>query len=75
MENKMATAVSELPELLTEDEAAKILKQSKVNLWRERKAGRISYKQIGRRGIRYTPADLAEYLERQARPATAAAAA
>lgn len=49
--------------LLTEDEAAQALKVCARTLRKERKAGRLSYVSI-RGAIRYTNADLAEYIEK-----------
>lgn len=67
--------------LHTEKEAAKSLGLSPVTLKRERRRGQIEYTLLGVRGIRYTQAQLDEYLERGRRrnatatPATVATAA
>lgn len=49
--------------LLTEREAAEMLRVCARTLRKERKAGRLSYVSI-RGAIRYTNADLAEYIEK-----------
>lgn len=51
------------PALLTEQEAAEALRVCARTLRKERKAGRLSYISI-RGAIRYTNADLAEYIEK-----------
>lgn len=54
--------VMKLPCLVTEGEAAEALGMSIFTLARERKAGRIAFRKM-RRGVRYTEADLAAYIE------------
>lgn len=61
--------------LHTEPEAAALLGISRLTLKRERKRGSIEYTQLGVRGIRYTQAQLDEYLTRgRRRNATATVA-
>lgn len=55
-------------ELFTTDEAAIFLRTSPVTLWRERKAGRISFHRIASK-IVYTRQDLENYLKRNKREA------
>jgi hypothetical protein len=50
-------------EVFTEDEAAEILRISKVTLWRERKRGRISFRRSASRPV-YLREDLDDYLRR-----------
>jgi len=50
-------------EVFTEDEAAEILRISKVTLWRERKKGRISFRRSASRPV-YLREDLDAYLKR-----------
>ena len=50
-------------EVFTEDEAAEILRISKVTLWRERKKGHISYRRSASRPV-YLREDLDAYLKR-----------
>lgn len=56
------TDLLHLPRLLTEAEAAEKLGMTVYTLARERKAGRIRHRKP-RRGVRYTAADLAAYVE------------
>lgn len=51
-------------DLHTEAEAAALLGVSRQTLKRERKRGRIEYTLLGVRGIRYTQAQLHDYLDR-----------
>ena len=46
----------------TDREAAKFLRMSQIKLWRERKAGRISFRRLGGQ-LAYTLSDLQEYLD------------
>lgn len=50
--------------LYSESEAAALLGISRLTLKRERKRGSIEYTLLGMRGIRYTQAQLDEYLAR-----------
>ena len=52
--------------LMTEKEAAKILRLSTVTLWRERKSGQISFRRFAGK-IFYTRQDISEYIERAKR--------
>jgi hypothetical protein len=56
---------SNLPtlEVFTEDEAAEILRISKVTLWRERKRGRIICRRSASRPV-YLREDITNYLNR-----------
>ena len=56
-------------EVFTEDEAARILRISKVTLWRERKKGRINYRRSASRPV-YLREDLENYLKLAARDQT-----
>ncbi len=53
-------------ELFTDKEAAEYLRISQVTLWRERKAGKISFRRAASKII-YTHDDLLDYLERNKR--------
>ncbi|CAN5564151.1 hypothetical protein BH10ACI1_BH10ACI1_10850 [soil metagenome] len=55
-------------QIYTDKEASIFLRISQVTLWRERKAGRISFHRAASKII-YTSADLEEYLERTKRAA------
>jgi hypothetical protein len=55
-------------ELFTAREACAVLRISPVTLWRERKAGRISFRRVASRVV-FTGRDLEEYLERNKREA------
>lgn len=57
-------------ELFTDKEAAEFLRISQVTLWRERKAGKISFRRIASK-IVYLKQDIEEYLERGKRQAFA----
>ncbi len=50
-------------EVYTDDEAATILRMSKVTLWRERKKGKITFRRSASRPV-YLREDLDAYLER-----------
>lgn len=50
-------------EIFTSKDACRILKISTVTLWRERKAGRISFRRIASKVV-FTRQDLDNYLER-----------
>lgn len=50
-------------DLFTSKEACRFLKISPVTLWRERKAGRISFRRIASKVV-FTRQDLEIYLER-----------
>ncbi len=52
--------------LFTDKEAAAYLRISQVTLWRERKAGKISFRRAASKII-YTHDDLQDYLERNKR--------
>lgn len=52
-----------IPELFTESQAAAKIGISEESLARERKAGRIAYQPIGKRGIRYRATHIADYLD------------
>ena len=53
-------------EILTDKEAAEFLRMSQVTLWRERKAGLISFRRCSGK-LGYTRKDLMDYLERAKR--------
>lgn len=53
-------------ELFTDKEASEFLRISQVTLWRERKAGNISFRRLSSK-IVYTREDLESYLERSKR--------
>ncbi len=55
-------------ELFTDKEAAEYLRISQVTLWRERKAGKITFRRIASKII-YLKQDIEEYLERGKRQA------
>jgi hypothetical protein len=55
-------------EIFTDKEAAAYLRISQVTLWRERKAGRISFRRVASKII-YLTEDLEAYLERNKRDA------
>lgn len=59
-------------EIYTDREASEYLRVSQVTLWRERKAGRLTFRRIGGGKIIYLKKDLQEYLENQKRAAYAA---
>jgi excisionase family DNA binding protein len=60
--------------LLNTTEAASLLGVSKAFLERDRWAGaRIPFIRVGTRAVRYRPADLLAYLERQVRRSTSEA--
>jgi len=50
-------------EIFTSKEASRFLRISAVTLWRERKAGRISFRRIASKVV-FTRQDLDNYLER-----------
>lgn len=54
------------PEVFTNRQAAHFLKTSTITLWRERKAGRISFSRVASK-IVYTREDLDNYLKRNKR--------
>ena len=54
--------------LFNEREACAVLGISPVTLWRLRRAGQISFTRV-RNSLRYTEADIAEFLERSKRVA------
>jgi excisionase family DNA binding protein len=51
-----------VPNLLNEAEAAKLLGVSKVTLWRARKAGELKFYRVGGSKVRYAIEHLNEYL-------------
>jgi len=53
-------------EIFTDKEASAYLRCSQVTLWRERKAGKISFRRIASK-IFYTREDLESYIERAKR--------
>jgi len=53
-------------ELYTDKEASEFLRISQVTLWRERKAGKISFRRLSSK-IVYTREDLESYVERAKR--------
>jgi len=55
-------------QIYTDKEASEFLRISQVTLWRERKAGKISFRRLSTK-IVYTRADLDTYLERNKREA------
>ena len=55
--------MQENKDLFTAKEACSFLKISPVTLWRERKAGKISFRRIASK-LMFTRADLEEYLDR-----------
>jgi hypothetical protein len=57
-----ASALSNAPLALTEEAAAEKIGLTADQLRNERRLGRIAYHRIGGRRVRYTEADLAEYL-------------
>lgn len=54
----------------TVDEAAEILRMGRSTLYRLIRAGKVSYRLLDN-GVRFTDADLDEYLEAKHRPAAA----
>jgi excisionase family DNA binding protein len=56
--------------LMTQIEVCDLLGISAITLWRERKAGRISFRRIGSKVV-FLQEDIDEYLERNKRPADA----
>ena len=62
----------EIERVMTQNEVCEILGISPITLWRERKAGRISFRRIASK-IVFTSQDVNEYLERNTRSATAGA--
>ena len=56
--------------LFTDKEAAKFLRISQVTLWRERKAGKITFRRVASK-IVYLKEDLENYLEQNKRGAFA----
>lgn len=52
----------------TDREAAEFLRMSQIKLWRERKAGKISFRRLGGQ-LAYTRHDLEAYLDRCLQPA------
>ena len=60
--------MTERKEIFTAREASVFLRISPVTLWRERKAGRISFRRVASRVI-FLRSDLEEYLERNKREA------
>ena len=66
----MDTPGNDLPQLLTEHEAAAVLRVKSSTVRAERLRSKLGFVRIGAR-IFYTPEQLAEYLERQTVPACA----
>ena len=62
--------ISTESKLLTDKEASVFLRISQVTLWRERKAGKISFRRVASR-IVYSQQDLEKYLEKNKREAFA----
>lgn len=60
--------LTRMHEIFTNREAANFLKTSTITLWRERKAGRISFHRVASK-IVYTREDLDDYLMRNKREA------
>jgi excisionase family DNA binding protein len=56
------------PELLTLDEAARILRISKAKLYTERRSGRLPTREFGRRAPRIHRDDLNRYIQAAAEP-------
>jgi excisionase family DNA binding protein len=56
------------PDILTSKEVCELLKISPVTLWRERRAGRITYRKVSSKVI-FLRDDVLEYLERVMQPA------
>ena len=56
-----------IPALLSEQEAAAVLRMSQRTLRSLRDNGKIRYIRTSRRKIHYTPEDIADYIARQAR--------
>ena len=56
------------PDIFTNAEASEYLRISLVTLWRERRAGRITYRRVASR-IVYLRADLEQYLNKNKREA------
>ncbi len=55
-------------QIYTDKEASKFLRISQVTLWRERKAGRITFRRVASK-IVYLQEDLENYLNRNKREA------
>lgn len=55
-------------EIFTDKEASEYLRTSQVTLWRERKAGKITFRRVASK-IVYLQEDLDEYLNRNKREA------
>lgn len=58
-------------QIMTANEVCDLLGISPITLWRERKAGRISFRRIASRVV-FTSEDIAEYLDRNKTAACAA---
>lgn len=68
MENSNTAEYKQTKYVYTDREAAKFLRMSQIKLWRERKAGRISFRRLGGQ-LAYTRNDLEAYLDRCLQPA------
>lgn len=56
------------PEVLTSKEVCELLKISAVTLWRERRAGRITYRRVSSKII-FLRSDVIAYLDQNIQPA------
>lgn len=63
--------MNEETQIFTTKEAADFLRVASVTLWRERKAGRLTFRRVGGGKVIYTRQDLLDYLESQKRAAYA----
>lgn len=61
--NSTRTEITNANYVLTDREAAQFLRMSQIKLWRERKAGKISFRRLGGQ-LAYTRDDLLTYLDR-----------
>ena len=59
----------EVSKVMTAGEVCEFLGISAITLWRERKAGRISYRRVASK-VLFTREDIEEYLERNKQSAT-----
>jgi hypothetical protein len=56
------TSMTDIQQLFTSKEASRFLRISPITLWRERKAGKISFRRVSSKVI-YLRKDLDDYLE------------
>ncbi len=71
IQNKNSNDLTKENEIFTTSEAAKFLRTSAITLWRERKAGKITFRRVASK-IVYLREDLDAYLNRNKRNAFAA---